>query len=230
MVPPITPQYLSLTSLTGGGFAFGGNEGHLRFWSYVRDQLEAHEIFVAVLFVAYPLMPWTVFPIQFQEAVYAIRHVLEKCNRSPSEVIIGGDSAGGNLAAAALLHAIHPSDLAAPLPKVSITEKLRALVLVSPWVSFDTSIPSFQRNRGKDYIDADCEKRWSDMYVGEDLPSPYNEPALAFAPDWKDLPVQDVLVTAGSDESLIDGISKWVKDLEVSNLVVRIPKPRLTCH
>jgi acetyl esterase/lipase len=129
--------------------------------------------------------------------------------------MIGGDSAGGNLATAVLLHTTHPSDLAPPLLSISETNKVKALLLISPWVSFDTSLSSFERNRNRDYLKAETEKRWSDMYVNDQLPSPYNEPGLASETQWKGLPVQDILVTAGSYEVLIDGIHKWVKELKV---------------
>ncbi len=204
-----------MTCLLGGGFAFGGNDGHLSFWSSVIERLQSEGLSLGVLFVAYPLMPHAVFPRQFQEAVNALNYVLEDLKRSPSEVLIGGDSAGGNLAAALLLHTISPSELAPPVSRISATGKLKALVLISPWVSFDTTLPSFKRNQNKDYLKAETEKRWSDMYVNGHPPSPYNEPALAPATQWKDLPVQGILVTAGSSEVLIDGIEKWVKDLEV---------------
>jgi acetyl esterase/lipase len=181
----------------------------------VIERLQSGGLSLGVLFVAYPLMPQAVFPRQFQEAVNALNYLLEDLQRSPSKILVGGDSAGGNLAAAILLHTTHPSELAPPLPRVSATEKLKALVLISPWVSFDITLPSFKRNQKKDYLQAETEKRWSDMYRDGQPPSPYNEPALALAAQWKGLPVQDILVTAGSSEVLIDGIDKWVKDLEV---------------
>lgn len=201
----------------GGGFAFGGNDGHLSFWSTVIAKLATRGVSLSVLFVAYPVMPQAFFPRQFQEAVNAIRYVLEDLSCSASRVMIAGDSAGGNLAAAALLHAARPSNLAPTLPKISVSQKLRGLVLISPWVSFDVSLHSFERNRNKDYLKAETEKRWSDMYLNKQSPSPYNEPALASPEDWKDLPVLGVLVTAGSNEVLIDGIDYWVKDLQVHN-------------
>lgn len=224
---PLLATFL-LTRDTGGGFAFGGNDGHLLFWDAIIDRLAARSVSLGVLFVAYPLMPQAVFPRQFQEAVNSIRYVLEDVKRPPSQIMVGGDSAGGNLAVATMLHAARPSDLAPPLSKISTTDRLKALVVLSPWVSFDTSLHSFERNRNKDYLQAETEKRWSDMYVGTQAPSPYNEPALASPSEWKDLPIQDILVTAGSNEVLIDGIEKWVKDLQVSVLGQHTPTPQLT--
>ncbi|KAK7890701.1 hypothetical protein LTR67_007910 [Exophiala xenobiotica] len=211
------PRWSASDSKLGGGFAFGGNDGHLSFWSTVIAKLAAQGVSLSVLFVAYPLMPQAFFPQQFQEAVNSIRYVLEDLKCSPSQVMIAGDSAGGNLAAAAMLHGMRPSNLAPALAKISVSQKLKGLVLISPWVNFDVSLQSFKRNRNKDYLKAETEKRWSDMYINKQAPSPYNEPALASPADWKDLPVIGVLVTAGSNEVLIDGIDHWVKDLQVHN-------------
>lgn len=170
---------------------------------------------LSVLIVDYPLTPRSTFPSQFQEAVDAVRYVLETCNYQPSQIIIGGDSAGGNLAAAVILHCLQPSDHVPPLTVVSPASKFKGLVLISPWVSFDVTLRSFTENPGKDYIQAETEKRWSDGYLSKGEPCIYYEPGLASPMQWKDMPVQEILITAGADEVLIDGISKWVEDIKV---------------
>ncbi|KAK5051583.1 hypothetical protein LTR84_003235 [Exophiala bonariae] len=210
----IEPARLQLTS-TGGGFAFPANSGHLSFLSSIKDSMEAQGLSLSVLIVDYPLTPLTTFPTQFQEAVNAVRYVLETCGFEPSQIIIGGDSAGGNLAAAVVLHCVQPSDLVAPLAAVSSASRFRGLVLLSPWVSFDVTLQSFTKPPGKDYIQAASEKAWSDSYLNESGPCIYSEPGLASATQWKDIPVQDILVTAGADELLLDGITKWVDDIKV---------------
>lgn len=177
--------------------------------------METHGLSLSVLIVDYPLTPLITFPTQFQEAVNAVRYVLETGGYEPSQIILGGDSAGGNLAAAVVLHCMQPSHHVAPLTAVSPTSRFKGLLLLSPWVSFDTTFPSFTKSPGKDYIQAETEKGWSDCYVGQGEPCIYNEPGLASATQWKDIPVQDILVTAGADEVLIDGITKWVEDIQV---------------
>lgn len=198
---------------------FDGDKGHLEFWGSVRETLKARGICLAILFVAYPLIPHAYYPTQFREAVNAVRYVLETGRHPPSKIIIGGDSAGGNLAAATILHATSPSDLAPPLPKTLATDKLKGLLLMSPWINFDVSLPSFERNRKKDYLTAEMEKRWSDLYVNRNSPSPYNEPVRAEDRLWSSIPVQEILVTAGSNEALIQGVDEWVENLKVSGTV-----------
>jgi acetyl esterase/lipase len=179
--------------------------------------MEAQGLSLSVLIVDYPLTPKTTFPSQFQEAVNAVRYVLETCDYQPSQIILGGDSAGGNLAAAVILHCLQPSEHVAPLNVVSSASKFKGLVLISPWVSFDTTLGSFTQNPGRDYIQAETEKFWSDSYLSKGEPCIYNEPGLASATQWKDMPVQEILVTAGADELLIDGITKWVEDIKVTD-------------
>lgn len=179
------------------------------------DSMKARGRSLSVLMVDYPLTPLATFPSQFQEAVNAVRYVVETCNYQPSQIILGGDSAGGNLAASVILHCLRPSEHVPPLSVVVPKNKFKGLVLISPWVSFDITLASFTHNPNKDYVLAETEKRWSDSYLSKDEPCIYNEPCLASAAVWKDMPVQDVLVTAGADELLIDGITKWVDDIKV---------------
>ncbi|KEF57005.1 uncharacterized protein A1O9_07195 [Exophiala aquamarina CBS 119918] len=200
-----------LISIPGGGFAFPANDGHLKFLSSIMDSMRSRGRPLSVLMVDYPLTPLANFPTQFQESVSAVRYVVETCNYQPSQIILGGDSAGGNLAASVILHCLQPSEHVLPLRVVTQKSKFKGLVLVSPWVSFDITLASFTREPNKDYIQAESEKRWSDIYLSKGEPCIYNEPGLAPAALWKDMPVQDVLVTAGADEALIDGITKWVE-------------------
>lgn len=145
----------------------------------------------------------------------AINYVLHDLKRSPSQVLFGGDSAGGNITAAVMYHAMHPLESVRQVAQVNSKNKFRGVVLISPWVNFDVSLESFARNGGKDYLQADTEREWSDIYVGKSKSSAYNEPALACPDEWKGLLVDSVLVTAGTDEVLIDGIVRWVNDIQV---------------
>lgn len=196
--------------------------------SSIKDSLEAQGLSLSILIVDYPLTPVFTFPTQFQEAVNAVRYVLETCDFEPSQIIIGGDSAGGNLAAAVVLHCIQPSDHVAPLAPVSPVRRFRGLILLSPWVSFDVTLQSFTKAPGKDYIQAESEKTWSDSYLNKSEPCIYSEPGLASANQWKDIPVQDILVTTGADEVLLDGITTWVDHIKVLLLHCLMLLPKLT--
>lgn len=65
------------------------------------------------------------------------------------KIIVGGDSAGGNLVSALLLHIAKPK---ANVTQVELRTPLRGVLLISPWISFDLTYPSILQNEETDYI------------------------------------------------------------------------------
>ncbi|KAL3965217.1 hypothetical protein ACCO45_002221 [Purpureocillium lilacinum] len=67
-----------------------------------------------------------------------------------------GDSAGGHLIASLLAHVVRPSPYAPPLAELGGEKRkqLRAVVLLSPWVTMRTSDASFTANSANDYLSA----------------------------------------------------------------------------
>lgn len=75
----------------------GGPE-HLNWWSgQVQPELQVANKTTAFLFLEYTLVPHGTFPVQFREAVEALDYVLSDLKRSPSDVVLAGHSAGGNM-------------------------------------------------------------------------------------------------------------------------------------
>lgn len=168
---------------------------------------------MAFLFVAYTLVPHGVYPTQFREGVEALNYVLNDLGRFPSDVLLAGDSAGGNICLAILSHITHPSP---DVPeKVEIDSKLKALVLVAPWVSFKTDWPSSSRNAYKDIITATSAARWSADYLAGQATNPYAEAVHAPASWWEGAKVEQLLCVAGSDECLVDSIEEFIKKYKV---------------
>ncbi|KAF1954255.1 alpha/beta-hydrolase [Byssothecium circinans] len=172
---------------------------------------------VSVLLLAYTVAPEAVFPTQLQEASNALLYLLNDCNRSPQDIMITGDSAGGNLALALLSHILHPHP---EVPKVSLSAPLRGVFLYSPWVSFSTKHPSYTHNATKDLLDASTLIKWTSMFLGtitSDDEAPvadvanndtHAEPLLAEPSWWQMLPevTDEMLIFAGGDEIFVDGI------------------------
>jgi acetyl esterase len=88
-----------LVYLHGGGWVVGDLETHDQPCRFL-----AKHAGVRVLAVDYRLAPEHPFPAAVDDSVAAIRHAIEQAGRfgaDPGRVGVGGDSAGGNLAAAA---------------------------------------------------------------------------------------------------------------------------------
>ena len=159
-------------------------------------------------------MPQGTYPKQFQEAVEAVEYVVNDLKRSPSDVILAGDSAGGNMCLAVLSHILHPSP---DVPKLEIDKPLGALILIAPWVSFRTDFPSNQRNAFKDIVTRSAADHWSSDYLAGQDGGVYAQALNADPSWWKDAKkkVGGILCLAGGDEVLVDSITEWVEKYKV---------------
>ena len=201
-----------LTFVLGGGFSLDGGDEHLTFWSKVKQDLAEANKSVSFLFVAYTLVPLGTYPTQFREGVEALDYVLNDLGRFPSDILLAGDSAGGNMCLAVLSHLSHPSP---DVPELKIDSKLKALVLVAPWVSFKTEWPSMHRNLYKDFMTPAAGRKWSVDYLAGRPTSPYAEALEAPANWWEGAKVEQLLCVAGSDEMLVDPINQWIEKYKV---------------
>jgi acetyl esterase/lipase len=134
---------------------------------------------------------------------------------SPSNIIIAGDSAGGNLAlqlASQLLHP-HPSLPTLHLPHwVSDAEPFGGMLLISPWVTFNTDAPSFARNHTRDIIPMHSWEMFAGLVRQDIVPALrlHLEPGIVPRGWWNGLGrvFPRVLVTAGEYEGTVDQIEK----------------------
>ena len=143
----------------GGAWVLGGGELCRATTTNSAVQLRAR-----TWGVDYRMPPDHPFPTPLDDCLTAYRALLEE--RRPEEVIVGGASAGGNLAAALVLRA---KDEGLPLP---------AAVLINTG-AFDLTMAgdSWQTNRGLDSILTGDETPAMALYAGgEDLRTPYLSP------------------------------------------------------
>ena len=114
--------------------------------------------------VDYRMPPDHPFPSPLDDCIAAYRALLEV--REPHEIVVGGASAGGNLAAALILRA---RDEGLPLPA--------AAVLLTPELDLTESGDSFQTNLGVDTVLARSLMPANLLYAaGRDLADPYLSP------------------------------------------------------
>jgi epsilon-lactone hydrolase len=144
----------------------------------------------------YSLTPEHRFPRQLEEALDAYRWLLDK-GINPNDLVVAGDSAGGNLALA-LLQRIR--DLKLPLPSLAIA--------ISPPTDFDTEHPSMLSNQDSDWIQKDMLVKWADWFCDpSERRNPLISPLLA---DLRGLP--PIYIQAGTGEILFDSIQAFAEE------------------
>lgn len=187
----------------GGGYNLPPGPGHLIFV----DSLTSPS--VSALMLSYTLAPHAIYPRQLQQAVSLLRHTITSLHHQPQTIIIGGDSAGGNIAAGVLSHLLHPHPEIEPL-EFENGAKLRAAILLSPWASFRHDWTSGKENASKDLVSDYVGDMWRKSFLGGKKRDGYNEPLAAVEGWWQGLDgvVEECLVSGGGDEVLADVVTE----------------------
>jgi monoterpene epsilon-lactone hydrolase len=114
--------------------------------------------------VDYRMPPDHPYPAALDDVIAVYRGLLD--DRAPERIVVGGGSAGGNLAAALMLRA---RDEGLPLPA--------ALILLTPEADLTESGDSFQTNLGIDNVLTESLADSIALYAGDhDLRHPYLSP------------------------------------------------------
>ncbi|KAJ5611973.1 hypothetical protein N7510_005167 [Penicillium lagena] len=195
----------------GGGFAMAAVSAHFQFWLDLIHEVNNYGHDIAVFFLHYTLTPYATYPTQLRQAVEALRHILVDTDRSASSVILGGDSAGGNLAMATLLHLSHPHPEIEP---ILLLAPLAGVFSLSPWINFKGDWISMKENRWKDIITPGALRTWSAVYIADKGVDYWNEPDRAPVGWWKNAKTERMLILAGRDEILLSSIEQFAKKIK----------------
>ncbi|RAR03607.1 alpha/beta hydrolase fold domain containing protein [Stemphylium lycopersici] len=218
----------------GGGYVMPCSAGHLLWLDDFQKSLGPD---VSALLLAYDLAPEAKYPTQLKQAIELLHHLVHTDSRDPSDLILAGDSAGGNLILGILSHLAHRHPDVAPL---SLPSKIHAILLISPWCSLtQTNTPAFITNAERDMFDARTLTRWSSAFLGSHSPFAgdfYSEPVLASSEWWEPVAdfVGEVLIWIGDNEVLKDGIEAFAKKFTQglgarAGLVTTVVTPK-ACH
>ena len=208
-------EALLTRACTGGGYAQPMTPGHFLFFHDLIKLLNTTGSSINLVVLSYTLAPQAQYPTQLIQASSLLTHLLT--HKPASDLIIAGDSAGGNLALGLLSHILHPHPSIPPIDLKG--ESLRGALLISPWVSFDTRHKSYERNAESDLFDAVPLTLWSKAFLGTTqrqgilLGDSYSEPLIAEPSWWKgaDQVVKEVLIWGGGGEVFIDGINAFAE-------------------
>lgn len=118
---------------------------------------------------------------------------------------------GGNLTLGVLSHISHPHPKIPPLP---LSTPFRGIVLLTPWAAFSKT-PSFDKNEYRDVVNEKLCIKWSQAFLGNAPPDPYNVPLTADAEWWRDVRAEEILVVASADECLTDIVRAMGEKLKV---------------
>jgi epsilon-lactone hydrolase len=150
------PIYLDIH---GGSLVMGGGKA-----CEVMARRMANQVQMQTWSVDYRMPPDHPYPAALDDVLAVYRGLLEV--RAPEQIVVGGGSAGGNLAAALMLRA---RDEGLPLPV--------ALVLLTPEVDLTESGDTFQTNLGIDCVLTESLADSIALYAGDhDLRHPYLSP------------------------------------------------------
>lgn len=162
--------------------------------------------------------------MQLTQAIYALEHLTAPApggmGLALHDIIIAGDSAGGNLLMGLLTHIAYPSPYG-PVIEVKDHDRFKAAVLISPWVSWNYSSQSFSQNAAVDYLTRDKMEEFTGLWQprGREIwanPLDTTEPKEGF---WQDIfqkkqRVSDrTLVVVGMDEVFLDDVSAMARKM-----------------
>lgn len=167
LTPPAAPRDGNGSGPTivyfhGGGFVNPlRGAAHMPFIMQCAASSRASQVVV----LEYALAPEHPYPAQLVQCVATVRHLLEDANLQPGDMILAGDSAGGQLVGAVLAHLVQPSPYALPL---KVDGQFRAALLVSPFVRLATTgdFGTYQTNDGRDYLNRPQVDAFGDAWQG----------------------------------------------------------------
>ncbi len=137
IIPNKISDNVKILFFHGGGFFVGNFKIYRSYASFLAEILGRE-----IIFVEYKLSPESKYPSQLEDAKKAYSFLLGK--KEKSNIILAGDSAGGNLALALLLAL-----------KKDKSKKPKGIFCISPWV-YPTAIMA-------EYPDSCCQ---SDVLIG----------------------------------------------------------------
>jgi acetyl esterase/lipase len=183
----------ALLYVHGGGFRLGSPERLASFASILASRARCR-----VLLPRYPLAPESPFPA----ALTALRNAAAALSARP--LIIGGDSAGGNLAAELCLTRAAPAD---------------GLILISPWLDLRVTAPSYTRCAASDRLfSREAASDAAATYLqGAAADDPLVSPILA---DVTGLP--PTLIVVGGVEVLLDECLSFASRLAQAHVQVEL--------
>jgi acetyl esterase/lipase len=210
-----TENVTVILHIHGGAFVVG--DGRKQATGFCAHQLLKHAGATHVFAPQYrlsslPTSPTSnPFPAALQDSLTAYMYLVETLGISPANIVLSGDSAGGNLSIALLRYiGEHGSSMATKIPTPS------AALLWSPWVEptrQDTEWTVTNRNYATDYLSASFVLWGSRAYMGNSISELIKSPYIAVkdAPFKTDVPL--FMNTGGAEVLFFDDV-EWAEGMK----------------
>ncbi|KAM3544862.1 hypothetical protein ARSEF1564_002181 [Beauveria bassiana] len=211
----------------GGGFCLPANIGYFKFFERLLKEINAAGGDLCVFAVTYTLAPHGRYPVQLTQSVEALRHVLEHTGRSPGNLVLGGDSAGGNLVFGVLSHLAHPHPSIAPL---HVSKPLAGAAAIAPWVSLHPDLSEQVIYDGGDIVTTFVGESWSREFMGDAKPDYYTDAFDAPSSWFETFPVDKVLMLGGENEILMPMIELFYETVKAGHPNVELFKGKRESH
>ncbi|KDQ50971.1 hypothetical protein JAAARDRAFT_41599 [Jaapia argillacea MUCL 33604] len=237
------PKEKTLLHLHGGLFYIGSGHPSDLTASITRGLLQ-HSTVLRRTFAAdyrlaasYPNPPKNPFPTAVVDALAAYQFLIRECEFEPENVIVMGDSAGGNIALALVRHLVEN-----PIPSLPPPGKL---LLMSPWADLSSSRvgpgSSQTDNIPSDLFNVQSQGLFGDYGVtsllgsldlGEAKTNRYLSPASAHiaATDGLFTDFPETFVVAGGAERLLDDSKVLIERMESDGVRVSSAIPPDAVH
>jgi len=186
----------------GGAYVLGGVKTHYDLAAKLSESTRSK-----VLLVDYRLAPEDPFPAALNDAMDCYRFLLDQ-KFDAKNIMLAGDSAGGNLTLATLLKV---RDEKLPMPAAGIC--------FSPWADLTHSGNSIKTNQHSDtMINMQVIPQVADMYAkGNSLTNPLVSPLFA---DYQGMP--PLFINASSSEVLFDDATRLAKKAQAQGVTVQL--------
>jgi len=200
IIPKNDPRDQALIYLHGGGFVYGLTPPHLQMGAYLAKKLS-----MRILMVDYRLAPDYPFPASLDDCVAAYRWLLKQ-GISAQNIVMAGDSAGGNLTITSLMKLRDNGD---PLPL--------AAACLSPVADYTNK--GDRHKQVKDpLLHPRATKFYNRSYIAHNDPrNPLISPVFG---DWHGLP--PLLVHAGEDEFLREDAIRIASSAKAAGVDVQL--------
>ncbi|TWU71017.1 hypothetical protein ED733_002674 [Metarhizium rileyi] len=193
----------------GGGFCLPANKAYFDFLQHLVTCSRASSQDLAIFVLTYSLAPAANHPTQLKQAVSALRHVL--ASRAPSNVLLGGDSAGGNLVMGVLSHLAHRHEA---IPALEVAEPLAGAVCIAPWTLLGEDHSQREIYEGGDLITPGVDGPWSAAFLGGADKDFFTSVSTAPRSWLAAFPVRRMLILGGGNEIMLPAIEELAENLK----------------